>query len=119
MARWSLFVLLALSACAPPDQVGQRVGQSLYNASVNTGRALSEAGDRTGQVLQTAGANLRGAVTPPPPVYALPPELPPPYVPNGYAPPAPVTSEPLGPGPSGYDPYRDGPRDAPNPVVGY
>ena len=112
MARWSVLLVLALAGCASPDQVGQQVGQSLYNASVDTGHALSVAGDKTGQAIQNAGANLRNAVNPPPPAYALPPELPPPYVPDGYAPPAPVTAEPLGPAAAPvYTP--------PNPPLGY
>ncbi len=99
MARWSVLMMLALAGCSSPDAVGQRVGQSLYDASVNTGHALAVAGDRTGQAIQDVGTNLRGAVDPPP-VYALPPQLPPPYVPDGYATPAPVTAEPLPPNPS-------------------
>ncbi len=118
MARWCLLTMLALSACAP-DRVGQDVGRSLYDASVNTGHAIATLGDRTGAALENAGASLR---TRPPP-YTAPLQLPPPYVPDG---PAPVTAEPLGPpggAPSGapaYDPYRDGPRDTPpNPAAGY
>jgi hypothetical protein len=109
MARWTVFMMLALAGCAPPDVVGQRVGQSLYDASVNTGRALAVATDRTGQAIQDAGTNLRDAVNPPP-VYALPPDLPPPYLPDGYAPPAPVTAEPLGPAPT---------ATPPDPALGY
>ena len=109
MARWSVLLVLALAGCAP-DQVGQQVGQSLYNASVDTGHALAIVGDKTGQAFQNAGADLRNAVNPPPPAYALPPQLPPPYVPDGYAPPAAVTAEPLGPAPV-YTPA--------NPAVGY
>ncbi len=113
MARWSVLLMLALAGCASPDQVGQQVGQSLYHASVDTGHALAVVGDRTGEVIQNAGANLRNAVSPPPPAYALPPQLPPPYVPDGYAPPAPVTAEPLSPASPapGYTP--------PDPAVGY
>ena len=92
MARWTILIPLTLAACAP-DQVGQQVGQSLYNASVNTGHAVAELGDRTGAALQNAGANLRNAVNPPPPAYYQPP----PALPDGYDPPAPVTAEPLGP----------------------
>lgn len=119
MTRITVLIALAVTACAP-DQVGQRVGQSLYDASVSTGRALSVAGDRTGQAIQSAGTNLRNAVSPPPVAYAPPLQLPTPNVPDGYAPVAPVTAEPLGSGPPGYDAYRDGPRDtAPNPALGY
>ena len=109
MARWILAIPLALVACAP-DQVGQRVGRSLYDASVNTGHALAVAGDRTGEAIEDAGAHLRHAVSPPRPLPPL--GLPPPYVPEGYAP---VTAAPLGP--PGAD---DGPRYTPaNPALGY
>ena len=77
-------VALSLAGCAGPDVVGQQVGQSLYNASVNTGHALAVAGDRTGSALQNAGTNLRNAVDPPPPAYQPPPTLPPPYVPPDF-----------------------------------
>ena len=92
-------VLLAalLAGCAGPDEVGHRVGESLYKASVSTGRALTVAGDRTGAALQNAGANLRNAVNPPPPIDPGPPPLPPPYVPDGFGQPAPIRSEPLAP----------------------
>jgi hypothetical protein len=114
MRGWGLLAILlpvGLAACAPPDVVGQQVGRSLYDASVNTGRALSTAGERTGQAIQNAGTNLRNAVNPPP-YNPGPPPLPPPYVPQGWQDPAPgaVTAAPLAPT-SGYDPYRDGPRD--------
>jgi hypothetical protein len=114
--------LALLSACASPDAVGQRVGRSLYDASVDTGHALAVAGDRTGQAIQNAGSNLRNAVNPP--LYPPPPPpLPPPYVPGGFDT-APVTTAPLAPpgyGPSQYDPYRDGPDDTmpANPARGY
>ncbi len=107
MTRWTLLILLALSACAP-DQVGQQVGQSLYDASVNTGHAVAVIGDRTGAALQNAGANLRNAVDPPPPLLYQPSPL----SPDGYQPPAPITVEPLGP-PAG------SPGTPPNQDLGY
>ena len=88
MIRWTFLIPLALSACAP-DQVGQQVGQSLYDASVTTGHAVAVIGDRTGAALQHAGANLRNAVEPPPVLYQ-----PPPLSPDGYQPPAPISVEP-------------------------
>ncbi|WP_158744394.1 hypothetical protein [Acidisphaera sp. L21] len=99
MRRCVVLVAGLLAGCAGPDVVGQRVGQSLYDASVNTGRALSVAGDRTGYALQNAGTNLRNAVSPPPPVVydRGPPALPPPYVPDGFDQRAPIQSEPLSP----------------------
>ncbi len=108
MTRWIVLIALALAACGSPDQVGQRVGRSLYDASVNTGHALAVVGDRTGAAIQDAGANLRNAANPAP----LPPiGLPPPYIPDGSAP---VTAEPLPP------PSYEGPRDVPaNPALGY
>ena len=117
MLRWGwLALLVGLWGCAPPDEVGQQVGQSLYNASVNTGHALAVAGDRTGEAIQNAGTNLRNAVSPPPPpLYALPPpDLPPPYVPEGYSTTAPVGAEPLPP-PVDSEP----PGPGPNPALGY
>lgn len=108
MLRRSLLAVMpaALAACTSPDQVGQQVGQSLYNASVSTGHAIAVVGDRTGKVLQDAGSGLRSAVNPPPPepVYAPPPDLPPPYVPDGFSPAPPVEAEPL---------------PAPKPALGY
>ena len=115
MARWTILMLLALSACAP-DQVGQQVGQSLYDASVNTGHALATFGDQTGQALQDAGTNLRGTFNPPGPGYPPPLGLPPPYVPDGYTPQDPITAEPLAP-PSGA-PGEDA-TTPPNPALGY
>ncbi len=104
MTRWTFLIPLALSTCAP-DQVGQQVGQSLYHASVTTGHAVAVFGDRTGAALQNAGANLRDAVDPPPPVLYQPPPL----SPDGYQPPAPITVEPLGSpgGPVGTPPNQD------------
>ena len=100
MPRCALWLLtLALPGCAAPDVVGQRVGQSLYDASVNTGRAIAVAGDRAGYALQNAGANLRSAVNPPPPIDAAPLALPPPYVPDGFDSSPPVTATPLPPAP--------------------
>ena len=91
----ALLWAVLLAGCASPDVIGQRVGQSLYNASVNTGHALAVAGDRTGSALQNAGTNLRQAVNPPPPRYDPGPlVLPLPYVPDDRAP---VTSQPLSP----------------------
>ena len=116
MLRWSwLTLVIGLWGCAPPDQVGQQVGQSLYDASVNTGHALAVAGDRTGAAIQNAGANLRNAVSPPPTYYALPPpDLPPPYVPEGYSTTPPIGAEPLPP------PLGDGAQGTgPNPALGY
>ncbi len=122
--RW-LLPLLPLAACAP-DQVGQQVGRSLYDASVDTGHAIATLGDRTGAALQHAGRSLRTTV-------AAPADRPPPLYPLDA--PGAVTTEPLGPpgsppivapdGAPGYDPYRDGPyRDGlgdtpPNPALGY
>lgn len=117
MRRLSLLAALALSACAP-DQVGEDVGRSLYGASVNTGRAIATLGDRTGAALERAGSHLRTGSNAAP--YAEPPQLPPPYLPDGYG--GAVTAEPLGParGGPGYDLYRDGPLDTPpNPALGY
>ena len=93
-ATW--WLALSLAGCASPDVVGQRVGQSLYDASVNTGHAIAVAGDRAGYALQNAGANLRNAVNPPPPDEA-PLALPPPYAPDGFDDRPPVTAEPLPP----------------------
>ncbi len=91
----ALLWAVLLAGCASPDVIGQQVGQSLYNASVNTGHALAVAGDRTGSALQNAGTNLRQAVNPPPPSYDQGPlVLPPPYVPDDRPP---VTSQPLAP----------------------
>ena len=116
MCRWILIVPLALSACAP-DQVGQKVGQSLYDASVSTGHAVATFADRTGEALQDAGANLRNAVAPPP-TYILPPGLPPPYAPDGEPPPGSITSEPLAP--AGNAPDGEGLSATPaNPPLGY
>ena len=95
-AAWLVPILLA--GCASPDQVGQRVGQSLYDASVNTGRAVSIAGERAGSALQHAGTNLRNAVNPPPPpLDDAPLALPPPYMPDGFDNRPPVTTQPLPP----------------------
>ena len=121
MRRWILIVPLALSACAP-DQVGQQVGQSLYDASVSTGHALATFGDRTGEALQDAGANLRNAVSPPTsypsPAYALPPGLPPAYGQDGEAPPGSITVEPLA-SPGGAPDDGPSPVTPPNPPLGY
>jgi hypothetical protein len=115
-----LLAALALARCAPPDVVGQQVGRSLYDASVDTGRALSTAGQRTGEVLQDAGANISNAFSPPPPAAypgydALPPAYPgydaQPAVPGSYDAPAPITAAPL--------PPPDAPGTPANPAVGY
>ena len=131
MARWLVLVGLAVSACAP-DQVGQQVGRSLYDASVDTGHAIATVGDRTGAALQRAGASLRGDSLrgdslrgdslrgDGAPVYDTPPlQLPPPSGPDSLGP---ISAEPLGP-PSytpGYD-YRPvgPPQTPPNPTLGY
>ena len=98
MLHRALWVLpLVLAGCGGPELAGQKVGQSLYDASVSTGRALAIAGDRTGHALQNAGTGLRNAVNPPV-ADPAPVALPPPYVPDGYDSPAPVTATPLAPG---------------------
>ena len=96
----TLLLMLALPGCASPDIVGQRVGQSLYDASVNTGRALSVAGDRAGYALQNAGTNLRNAINPAPSPAVIgdaPLAQPPPHVPDGFEDRPPVTATPLAP----------------------
>jgi len=84
-------VAMGLAGCAP-QVVGQQVGQSLYNASVNTGNALANLGDRTGAALQNAGTNLRQSVNPPPPPDDAPAPV---YDPQGNSRFAPVQSAPL------------------------
>lgn len=87
MRRYAVWLMtLALPGCASPEVVGQRVGQSLYDASVNTGRALTIAGDRTGYALQRAGTSVRNAVSPPP--YEQAPS-------DGFDDRPPVTATPL------------------------
>ncbi len=88
--RTLAFAIAALLAgCADPQTAGQQVGQSLYNASVDTGQALATAGTRTGEAIQNAGASLRSAFSPPPLAVAPYPApidqqaLPPPGPPQG------------------------------------
>ncbi len=92
-----LCLVLLVGACAGPDDAGHQVGRALYDASVSTGHAVAVATDRTGQALQGAGTNLRRAVDPPPPLTVAAPDLPPAYVPDGYAAPPPVETRPLAP----------------------
>ena len=95
-----LCLVLLAGACAGPDDAGHQVGRALYDASVSTGHAVGVATDRTGQALQGAGANLRNAVSPSPPLAVAAPDLPPAYVPDGFPAQPPVDATPL-PAPPG------------------